>query len=85
MRYKMLEVFTPNDQTTSSGLRSISWILRTSLDKTTHLSALKSPISMPELAEFPPPLAVDCFDIFIRCLYLLTRELVIEPLTQELG
>ena len=85
MRYKILEVFTPNDQTTSSGLRSISWILHTTLDKTTHLSALRSLISMPELAEFPPTLAVDCFYIFIRCLYLLTRESVIEPLTRELG
>ena len=85
IRYKMLEVFTPNDQTTSSGLRSISWILRTSLDKTTRLSALKSLISMPELAEFPPTLAVGCFYISIRCLYLQTRESAITRVLEQLA
>ena len=36
---------------------------------------------MPELAEFPPTLAVGCFYIFIRCLYLQTRE---SAITREL-
>ena len=81
MRYKMLEAFTPNDQTASSGLRSTSWTPRTSLDKITHLSALKYLIPMPEIAEFPPTLTVGCFYIFIRCLYLQTRE---PAITREL-
>ena len=57
----------PDQQITVLDLRCISWILRTSLDKADHLSALKNLKLMATLADFDPTLVADCLDIFISC------------------
>ena len=58
-------------------LRCISWILRTSLDKAIHLSALKHLVLMPELAQFHSTLVEDCFNVFIGCVSVSSSKAVI--------
>ena len=52
-------------QQTVSGLRCISWTLRTSLDKPVHLLALEHLVTITEFPYFDPALAVDCFNILL--------------------
>ena len=56
-----------DQQTTVLDLRCISWVLRTSLDKADHLSALKNLTAMVTLADFDPTLVEDCLNVFISC------------------
>jgi hypothetical protein len=55
-------------QTITLDLRCISWMLRTSLDKAVHLSALKHLATMVTLGSFDPTLVPGCFDVFIDCI-----------------
>ena len=52
-------------QTTILDLRCVSWMLQTSLDKTSHLTALQYLMTMAELACSDPSLILSCFNIFI--------------------
>ena len=58
------------DSQTTLELRSISWILRTSLNEAVRLSTFKYLISIPELHKVDPTLVEDCFHVFIGCISL---------------
>jgi hypothetical protein len=64
-------------QIAAMDLRCISWSLRASLEKPVHQSSLKHLVTMPELNDFDPTLVVDCFDVFIGCVSLSNRKVVI--------
>ena len=67
-------------------LRCISWMLQTSLDKAIRLSALEhlAPlISMP--TNFNPALTAYCFDVFISCVNVGNRELVVMQGLEQLA
>ena len=76
----------PDLQTIVLDLHSISWVLRTSLDKSVHLSALKPLASMLELSHFHPDIVVDCFNVFVSCISINDGRVVImqglEPLAK---
>jgi hypothetical protein len=55
-------------QTIALDLRCISWMLRTSLDKTVHLTALKHLATMVTLSSPDSTLVSGCFDVFIDCI-----------------
>jgi hypothetical protein len=55
-------------QTIALDLRCISWMLRASLDKAVHLSALEHLATMTTLGNFDPALVLGCFDVFIDCI-----------------
>ena len=54
-------------QTIALDLQCISWMLRTSLDKAVHLSALKHLATMMTLGIFDPTLVLGCFDVLVDC------------------
>ena len=54
-------------QATKSDFRCISWMLRTSLDKTINLSTLNFLKTILTLPGFNPNVIVDCFNIFSSC------------------
>ena len=64
-------------RTTILDIRCISWMIQTSLDKAVHLSALESLATMVPLADFDPTLVADCFDIFISCVKVINRTVVV--------
>ena len=66
-----------NQRTTPLGLRCISWTLQTSLDKAVHLSTSRHLETMTELTGLDPNLALDCFNIFISCINVSNRKIVI--------
>ena len=66
-------------------LRCISWILRTSLDKDLHLSALKLLTSLQQFAHFRSTLPIDCFNIFIGCVSIVNNKVVIIQELEELA
>ena len=66
-------------------LRCISWMLRTSLDKAVRLSSLKHFMAMVVLADFDPTLVLDCFTIFIGCINVNNRKVVITHESEELA
>ena len=66
-------------------LRCISWMLRTSLDKAVLLSTLKHLVSMAVLANFDPSLVADCFGIFIGCINVSNRKVVVIQGLEELA
>ena len=65
------------DQRTTLDVQCISWVLRTSLDKAVHLSTLESLATMMSLADFDPTLVAYCFNIFIGCMKVTSRTVVI--------
>ena len=65
-------------------LRCITWMLQTSLDKAIRLSALKYLATMAVLTEFDPTLVVDCFSVFIGCINVRDRKVVIIHESEEL-
>ena len=72
-------------QTTVLGLRCISWMLHTSLDKTIRLSTLKHLMAVPVLPDFDPTLVADCFNLFISCVNVRDRKVVIIHELEELA
>jgi len=54
-------------QATKSDFRCISWMLRTSLDKTVNFSTLNFLKTILTLPDFNPGVVLDCFDIFSSC------------------
>ena len=67
--------------------RSISWILRTSLDEAVRLSAFKYLMSIPELPKqnFNPTLVVDCLHVFVSCISLTNGKVVIRQGLERLA
>jgi hypothetical protein len=70
---------------TALELRSISWILRTSLSEEVRLSAFEYLMSIPELPKFEPSLVADCFHVFVACISLSNNEVVIRPGSERLA
>ena len=67
-------------------LRCISWMIRTSLDKAVHLSALRHLATMTEIpTDFIPTLVVSCFDIFVGCINVNNCRVVIVQGLEQLA
>jgi len=66
-------------------LRCISWMARTSLDKTVHLSTLRLLASMTTLGSFDPALVSACFDILTGCVSIINGKAVIPQGSEELA
>ena len=66
-------------------LQCISWMLRTSLDKAVHLSALESLATMMPLADFDHTLVTYCFNVFIGCVKVTNRTVVITQGLEQLA
>ena len=75
----------PDQQTILLDLQCISWVLRKSLDRDVHLSTLKSLVTAMPLAGFDPTLVAHCFNVFIGCMKVINRTVVITPGMEELG
>ena len=67
----------PDHRATLLELQCISWVLRTSLDKPNHLSALEYLAIIAELADFDPTLVADCFDILAGCVNIINHTVTI--------
>ena len=63
-----------DQQTAMLELRCILWMLRTSLDKNVLLSILKHLATMVTLAKFDPTLVMDCFNTFLGCIKVDTKN-----------
>ena len=59
--------YRPDQKTTSLDLQCISWVLKTSLDKAVHLSALEYLATTVTLVGLDPTLIMDCFNILVSC------------------
>lgn len=70
---------------TTLELRSISWVLQTSLNEATRLSALKYLMSIQELPQFNPALVENCFHVFIGCISLVNDKVVIRKGSEQLA
>lgn len=70
---------------TALELRSISWILRTSLNEAARLSALKYLMSIPELPKFDPTLVADCLYVLVGCVILKNDKVVVRQGSEELA
>jgi len=73
-------------QTHSLDLRCVSWMLRTSLDKVIHLSALKyleSLMTVP--TNFNPTLVEYCFNTFVGCVDAGSGEVVVTRGLEQLA
>jgi hypothetical protein len=73
-----------DNQSIKFGLRCASWMLQTSLDKVIHLSTLEHLVTMTALTEFDPTLVGDCFNIFIGCINVSNRKVVIMQGSEQL-
>ena len=65
-------------------LQCISWMLRTSLDKAVHLSALKLLAAMTVLSDFSPALISACFDTLTGCVAVVGDKAVVTQGSEEL-
>ena len=72
-------------QTAALGLRCVSWMLHTSLDKAVRLSALEHLATMTTLAEFNPVIVVDCFNAFIGCINVSNDKVAIVHGSEQLA
>ena len=75
----------PDQRTTLLDLQCITWMLRTSLDKAVHLSALESLATMMPLADFDPTLVAVCFNVFIGCVKVANHTAVITKGLEQLA
>ena len=63
--------------TAALDLQCVSWMLRTSLDKTIHLLTLRLLATTTTLASFDPVLVSACLDILAGCMPIVDGEVVI--------
>ena len=66
-----------DQQTAVLDLRCISWMIHISLDKAIRLSALKHLMAVAVLPDFDPTLVAGCFSLFIGCVNVRDRKVVI--------
>ena len=66
-----------DNQATALDLRCIFWMIQTSLDKAVHLSSLRYLATIVALAGFNLTLVLDCFSIFVGCVGVEDRKVVI--------
>ena len=67
----------PNQKTIALDFRCIFWMLQTSLDQAIRLSTLKHLVTMTALIDFNPTLVADCFNVFISCVRVSNRKVVV--------
>jgi hypothetical protein len=72
-------------QTIPSRLQCISWTLQTSLDKPIHLSALEYLTTITDFTDLHPTLVTHCFNVFIGCVNLSGRVLVVMQGSDQLA
>ena len=72
-------------QRTTLELRSISWILRTSLNEAVRLSTFKYLMSIPELPKVDSTLVEDCFHVFVGCISLCNGTVLIRQGSEQLA
>ena len=72
-------------QITTSDLQCVSWMLRTSLEKSIHLLALKLLAMMTTLANLHPALVPACFDILVGCVSTVGGKVVVLQGSEELA
>ena len=65
--------------------RSISWVLRKSLNAAVRLSAFKYLVSIPELPQFYPDLVETSFHIFMGCISLDDDKVAIKQGSEQLA
>ena len=70
---------------TALELRSISWILRTSPNEATRLTAFKYLMSIPELPKFDPSLVANCFHVFIASIGFRNNQVMIKKGSEHLA
>ena len=74
------------ERTIKLELRCIMWMLQASLDRTVHLSTLKHlELLVPMLADFDPTLVACCFNVFVGCVSVNNREVVIMQGSEQLA
>lgn len=66
-------------------MQCISWVLRASMDKMVHLSALRLLATMTTLVDFNPTLISACFDILIGCVVAVDDKAVVTQESEELA
>ena len=76
---------TPDQHTIALGLRCVSWMLQTSLDKAVHLSALKHLATTMILADLNPTIVADCLNVFIGCIGIRGHESMITHGSEQLA
>ena len=74
-----------DQQTAMLDIKCVSWILRTSLDKSVHLSALESLATAVPLNDFDPALVADCFNVFSGCTKVVDGSVVITRESERLA
>ena len=72
-------------QTAMLDLHCISWMLRTTLDKAVHLSALRLLATVTTLADFSPTLISACLDTLTGCVAVVGDKVVISQDSEELA
>ena len=75
----------PAEQTAVLDLQCISWALHTSLNKEVHLVALEYFTTVVSLAGLNPALVVDCYNVFIGCVKVVSGEIEITPGLERLA
>ena len=66
-------------------LRCIVWMLRVSMDKAVHLSALKLLATMTTIVDFSPSLVSACFDVLIGCVVVDGDNAIVTQESEELA
>jgi hypothetical protein len=74
----------PEQHTAALDPHSISWTLRTSLDRPVRLSALNY-LTITTLPGFDPTLVASCFDVFFGCIEVTGGNVVINQGSEELA
>ena len=74
-----------DSQTAMLDLRCISWMLQTSLDRSVHLSTLRSLGTMTTLANVDPALVSTCIDILGGCVSVIGGKAVISQGLEKLA
>ena len=74
-----------SNQQLTLDLRCISWILKTSLDKTVHLSTLNFLATSAALGDFDPVLVADCFNVLTDCVAVIDGTVVVTQGLEQLA
>ena len=78
------QIRATNQQQAKPGLQCIWWILRTSLDKRIHRSALDYLWTIPELPHVEPTFVSDCLNVFLSCVNVSGGQVVVAEESKQL-
>jgi len=77
-------LYKRNPQVVVLDVQCITWVLQESLDKSTHLFALKLLATITTLGSFNPKLVSTCFDILMGCAVVIGNKVVVVQDSEEL-